>query len=327
MKNVSRRTALTCMATGLLATAQPTLSANLYPEKPIRLVVPFPSGQGADILARLIGQQLAVELGQPVVVENKVGAGGMIGTTFAAKAAPDGYTLYMGSSGPLAIGPHVYKTVGFDTLKDFSPISNIASVTQVLVAAPASQLRSAKDVVERAKSQPGMLFYGSAGNGTTSHLTMELFTQMSGISLQHVPYKGSSSSMVDVMSGRVPLMFDSLPGVLANVKSGLLRAIAVSSSQRDPLLPDVPTVAESGIPGFATMGWIGLLAPARTPTWIVERLHKAVAKILKNEIVMARMTELAFTPIGNSPAEFQKFLTREVTLWGNVATKAGIEKE
>lgn len=182
MNHPRRRATLTCLAAGLLTAALPAVSAAAYPDKPIRLVVPFPPGQGADILARLIGQHLAAALGQPIVVENKVGAGGIIGTAFAAKAAPDGYTLYMGSSGPLAIGPHVYKAVGFDTLKDFAPISNIASVTQVLVTAPASQLASAKDVVERARAQPGMVPFGSAGSGTTSHLTMELFTQMSGIS-------------------------------------------------------------------------------------------------------------------------------------------------
>lgn len=323
----SRRIALMTLVGGLLAAAQPALAATPYPDKPIRLIVPFPAGQGADILARLIGQHLAGELGQPVVVENRVGAGGMIGTSFAAKAAPDGYTLYMGSSGPLAIGPHVYKTVGFDTLKDFAPISNIASVTQVLVADPASQLLSTNDVVKRARAQPGTIPFGSAGTGTTSHLTMELFMQMSGISLQHVPYKGSSSSMVDVMAGRVPLMFDSLPGVLTNVKSGGLRAIAVSSPKRDPQLPQVPTIAESGIPDFATIGWIGLLAPARTPQPIVDRLHSAVAKVLKNDAVTQRMAELAFTPIGNSPAEFQRFLAKEVALWGSVAAKAGVQKE
>ena len=327
MNHPRRRATLTCLAAGLLTAALPAVSAAAYPDKPIRLVVPFPPGQGADILARLIGQHLAAALGQPIVVENKVGAGGIIGTAFAAKAAPDGYTLYMGSSGPLAIGPHVYKAVGFDTLKDFAPISNIASVTQVLATAPASQLASAKDVVERARAQPGMVPFGSAGSGTTSHLTMELFTQMSGISLSHVPYKGSSTSMIDVMAGRVPLMFDSLPGVLTNVKSGSLRAIAVASAQRDPLLPNVPTVAESGVPGFATSGWIGLLAPARTPPQIVDQLHTAVAKALKSEAVKKRMSELAFTPIGNSPAEFQTFLSKEVALWGGVAAKAGVQKE
>ncbi|WP_313067544.1 Bug family tripartite tricarboxylate transporter substrate binding protein [Achromobacter animicus] len=327
MNNFQKRTVLKCLAIALMLTSMPAMSANDYPEKPIRLVVPFPSGQGADILARLIGQQLTTELGQPIVVENKAGAGGMIGTAFAAKSAPDGYTLYMGSSGPLAIGPHVYKTPGFDTLKDFAPISNIASVTQVLVVTPGSPMKSVKDLIALAKAQPGTLLYGSAGNGTTSHLTMELFTQMGGVSLQHVPYKGSSSSMVDVMAGRVPLMFDSLPGVLTNIKSGSLRAIAVSSPQRDPLLPDVPTVAEAGIAGFATSGWIGLLAPARTPPQIVDQLHKAVAKVMKSDLVKSRMAELAFTPIASSPAEFQKFLHQEVMLWGNVTTKAGIQKE
>ena len=289
--------------------------------------MPFPSGQGADILARLIGQLLAVELGQPVVVDNKAGAGGIIGTAAAARAAPDGYTLYMGSSGPLAIGPNVYKKVGFDTLKDFAPISNIASVTQVLVANPASQLHSAKDVVDKARLQPGLLQFASAGNGTTSHLTMEMFTQMSQVSLQHVPYKGSSSAMIDVMTGRVPVMFDSLPGVLTNVKSGSLRALAVSSPQRNPLLPEVPTVAESGIRGFSTIGWIGLLAPARTPPEIVGRLYAAVVKVLQSDVAKKRLTELAFTPIANTPAEFGSFLAKEVALWANVAATAGIQKE
>ncbi|MDH2238082.1 tripartite tricarboxylate transporter substrate binding protein [Pigmentiphaga sp. GD03639] len=302
-------------------------AASDYPSRPIRIIVPFPAGQGADILARLLGEQLGRELGQSVVVENKAGAGGVIGTAAAARAAPDGYTLYMGSSGPLAISPSVYKAVGYDAVKDFAPITNVASVTQVMVTAPESKLDSIAALIAQAKQRAGALQYGSGGNGTTSHLTMELFMQRAGLALNHVPYKGSPQAMVDVIAGRVDVMFDAIPGVLANVKSGKLKALAVSSSQRSPFLPDVPTVAESGIRDFSTVGWIGLLAPAGTDTPIIERLHTAVTKILHTDATRDRMATLAFTPIGDTPSQFAQFIRTEVGLWAKVAATAGVKME
>jgi len=260
-------------------------------------------------------------------VENKAGAGGVIGTAAAARAAPDGYTLYMGSSGPLAISPSVYKAVGYDAVKDFAPITNVASVTQVMVTAPESKLDSIAALIAQAKQRAGALQYGSGGNGTTSHLTMELFMQRAGLALNHVPYKGSPQAMVDVIAGRVDVMFDAIPGVLANVKSGKLKALAVSSSQRSPFLPDVPTVAESGIRDFSTVGWIGLLAPAGTDTPIIERLHTAVTKILHTDATRDRMATLAFTPIGDTPSQFAQFIRTEVGLWAKVAATAGVKME
>lgn len=325
MRRFFQRCVFSCLAVSLTAFAWPAWSTDTYPSRSIRIVVPFPAGQGADILTRVIAQRLAAELGQAIVVENKPGAGGIIGTAFAAKAAPDGYTLYMGSSGPLAISPNVYKSVNFDTLKDFEPISNIASVTQVLVVAPESPISSVQELIEQAKGQPGVLQFATAGNGTTNHLTMELFSQMSGISMAQVPYKGSPAAMNDLIAGRVPIMFDAIPGVLGNVKAGRLRALAVSSPERSPFLPNVPTVAESGVKDFATTGWIGLLAPAGTPPNIIQKLYNAVHKVMGDNDLKKQLNDLAFTPIGDTPAEFRAFIKKEVSMWAQVAKSANVQ--
>lgn len=325
MRRFFQQCVFAALAVSLTAFASPAWSTDTYPSRSIRIVVPFPAGQGADILTRVIAQRLAAELGQAIVVENKPGAGGIIGTAFAAKAAPDGYTLYMGSSGPLAISPNVYKSVNFDTLKDFEPISNIASVTQVLVAAPGSQISSVQELIEQAKRQPGVLQFATAGNGTTSDLTMELFCQMSGISMTQVPYNGSPAAMNDLIAGRVPIMFDAIPGVLSNVKAGRLRALAVSSPERSPFLPNVPTVAESGVKDFATTGWIGLLAPAGTPPNIIQKLYNAVHKVMGDNDLKKQLNDLAFTPIGDTPAEFRAFIKKEVSMWAQVAKSANVQ--
>lgn len=298
-------------------------SADNYPVKPIRAIVPFPAGQGADILMRVIADQLVVEFGQQVIVDNRPGAGGAVGTAIAAKASPDGYTLYMGSSGPLAISPNVYPNVGYDPVKDFAPISNIASVAQVLVTSPSSSIRSVKDFVEQAKARPGELQFASPGSGTTSQLTMELLAQMARIKLVHVPYKGSPPAQFDVIAGRIPIMFDAAPGVLGYIKSGKLRPVAVSLSRRISFLPDVPTISESGVNGFNTMGWIGLLAPTGTSTQIISRLQKAIVKILQSPEAKKRFDDLAFTPIGDTSEEFRKFIKAEVALWKRVVKVSG----
>lgn len=307
----------------LVALVNPAWAQGGYPNKPIRAIVPFPAGQGADILMRLLAERMSRELGQPIVVENRAGAGGAVGTAYAAKATADGYTLYMGSSGPLAISPALYPSVGYDAQKDFAPITNVASVAQVLVAGPALHADSAATLIAEARKNPGAIAFASAGNGSTSHLTMELLAQKAGLKLVHVPYKGSPPALVDIMAGRVPMMFDAAPGVLPHIRSGKLRALAVSTAIRSPFLPDVPTVAEAGVPGFAAMGWLGLLAPAGTPAPIVEKLDGTVRKILAVPETKKRFAELGFTVIGEGPRDFGRFITAEVQLWRAVVKASG----
>jgi tripartite-type tricarboxylate transporter receptor subunit TctC len=311
----------------LLGLAMVCNAADPYPAKPIRAIVPFPSGQGADILMRLLAEPMSKELGQQIVVENRPGTGGALGTAVAAKAPADGYTLYMGSSGPLAISPALYANVGYDPVKDFDPIGNVAAVAQVLVAGPALQAESLRQLMDMARKTPGQIPYASAGNGSTSHLTMELLSQQAGIKLSHVPYKGSPPALVDIIGGRIPVMFDAAPGVMAHLKSGKLRALAVSLASRSALLPEVPTVAEAGVPGFSTMGWIGLLAPAGTPAPILDRLNGIVLRIVAAPESKKRFAELGFTPIGGSRAEFASFIKAELELWGKVVKVSGAKVE
>ncbi|MBX3661808.1 MAG: tripartite tricarboxylate transporter substrate binding protein [Burkholderiales bacterium] len=300
-----------------------SLGADAYPDRPIRAIVPFPPGQGADILMRFLAERLNSQLGQQIVVDNRPGAGGMIGTALASRATPDGYTLYMGSSGPLGISPSIYKNPGYDPVRDFFPISNVASVAQVLVTSSSSTFQSAGELLAAARKRPGEIQYASPGNGTTSHLTMELLALTSRTKLSHVPYKGSPAAHLDVIAGRVPVMFDSTPGVLGHIKSGKLRALGVSTAERIRFLPDTPTVREAGVQGFATMGWIGLLAPAGTPSSIINRLHSSVLKIIQSPEARQRLDELAFAPIGDTPSQFAAFIKSEVALWAKVVKASG----
>lgn len=302
------------------------LSLAAYPDKPIRVVVPFPAGQGADILTRVIADKLGTALGTSVIVENKPGGGGIVGSGFAAKQPADGYTLLVGSSGPLSIAPHVNAAVSYDVVKDFTPVANLAAVTQVMVTSADSPYKTLDDVIEKARATPELQF-ASSGMGSTSHLVMEYFAQRSDLTLSHVPYKGGPPAMVDVLAQRVPIMFDALPGILANIKAGKLRPLAVSSKERSPFLPDVPTVAEAGVAGFGTEGWIGLLAPAGVDQAIVERLNTEVNRILSDPATQERLGELAFRPLQSTPAEFSQFILAEYQLWGEVAKAAGVKPE
>ncbi len=303
-----------------------SLSLAAYPDRPIQVVVPFPAGQGADILMRVVAERLSQGLGTSVVVENRPGGGGIIGSAYAAKLPADGYHLVVGSSGPLSIAPHVNAAVKYDVLKEFTPIANLAAVTQVLVTAGDGPFKRLDDVVKRARIPPG-LQYASSGPGSTSHLIMEYFAQRSGLTLSHIPYKGGPQAMVDVVAQRVPIMFDALPGILSNVRSGKLRALGVSSKERSPFLPDVPTIAESGATGFGTEGWIGLLAPAGLDPAIVTKLNAEVNRILSDPATKARLKDLAFRPLPSTPEEFAKFIRSEYELWGSVAKSAGVRPE
>ena len=245
---------------GMPATA---VLAQNYPNRPIRIIAQFTPGTSTDILARVIGQKLTESWGQQVVVDNRPGAGGVVGTEIGAKAAPDGYTLTMAVSSAFGINPTLYAKLPYDAIRDFAPITNIALTPQTLVAYPAYAAKSVKELVALAKGKPGQVNYASLGSGSTSHLTMEMFRSAAGIQLSHIPYKGSPAAHAELFSGQIPVMFDAIPAVLPHVKSGRLRGLGIATLKRSPFLPDVPTIAESGYPGFEAVGWIGIAAPAR----------------------------------------------------------------
>jgi tripartite-type tricarboxylate transporter receptor subunit TctC len=267
-----------------------------YPGRAVKVIVPFTPGSATDILGRVVADQLTRSLGQPFVVENKPGAGGIIGTEAAKNAAPDGYTLAMAGSGPFGINPAVYARLPYDPVRDFEPIANIALTPQTIVVGASTPYKSLKEFVAAAKARPGAIDYGSLGNGSTSHLTMEALQAAAGIKLNHIPFKGAAEAQAQIIGGNLAAMSDTIPGLLAHLKSGKLRALGVASAQRSPFAPEVPTIAEQGYPGFESVGWIGLAAPAKTPAAILDKLNAEVAKMLANQDVKDRLAALAFMP-------------------------------
>jgi tripartite-type tricarboxylate transporter receptor subunit TctC len=284
-----------------------------YPTKPVTIVVPFAAGQSGDVLARILSEPLGKAWGKTLVVENKVGAGGTIGSQFVAKAPPDGYTLLLGSSGPMAIAPNLIKTAGYDPRKDFTPIMNVAGVAQALVA--------------DAKARPGQLSYGSGGNGSTQHLTMEMFKQRAGISMVHVPYKGTAPAYTDLLGGQLQVLFDSAPGVVPFLQGERVRVLAVSTAKRMPTWPDVPTMAESGFPDFDVLGWLGIVAPRGLDPAIQKKLNEDLKLALASDAVKATLARLGMIAVGNSPEEFGKYIDSELTKFGDVIRKGGITVE
>lgn len=315
-------TAFRVLLVSLLAFAGGAFAQN-YPTKPVKIIVPFTAGSATDILARVVGDQLSKSLGQPFVIENKPGAGGILGTQVAKDAAPDGYTLIAAGSGPFGINPGVYKSLPYDPVRDFEPISNIVLTPQSIVVAAQSPYKSLKDLVAAAKAKPGEISFASLGNGSTSHLTMEAFQSAAGIKLNHIPFKGSSDAQTQVIGGNVVTMSDTVPGVLAQVKAGKLRALGVAIPQRSPYLPDVPTLDEQGYKGFESVGWIGLAAPAKTPPAILDKLNAEVRKMLKDPAVKEKMDQLAFTPVGDTRQQFGAFMKSEIAKWSKVARDSG----
>ena len=304
-----------CMAA--VAFAQP------YPNHAIRLVVPFPAGGTTDILARAAAQKLTEALGQSVVVDNRPGAGGNIGAELVAKAAPDGYTLLMGTVGTHAINPSLYAKMPYDHIKDFVPIILVAGVPNVLVVNPSLPIHSVADLIKLAKAKPGTINFASSGSGTSIHLSGELFKTMAGVDMTHVPYKGSAPALTDVMGGQVQIMFDNLPSSLALIKSGKLRAVAVTSLQRAPALPDVPTIAESGLPGFEASSWFGILAPAGTPAPIVAKINAEVNKWLQSPEAKEQLLAQGAAAAGGSPEQFVAHIRAETDKWAKVVKASG----
>ena len=298
-----------------------------YPNKPVKIVVAFTAGSATDIIARVVADQLSKSMGQPFVVENKPGAGGSLGTATAKDAPPDGYTLVAAGSGPFGINPAIYAKLPYDPLKDFELIGNIVLTPQTLVVGAQTPYKTVKDLVAAAKAKPGEIAYASLGNGSTSHLTMEAFQSAAGVKMNHIPFKGSSDAQTQVIGGSIPVMSDTVPGVLAQVKAGKLRAIGAAIPQRSPFLPDVPTIAEQGYPGFESVGWIGLAAPAKTPRPIIDRLNAEIRKMLQDPAVKERLAQLAFVPVGDSPEQFTAFVKSEIAKWSKVAKDSGAKAD
>ena len=311
----------------LFASAFPLYAQSDYPSKPVRIIVQFTPGTSTDIIGRAVGQKLTEAWGQPVVVENKPGAGAVIGTEFAAKSAPDGYTLVMAVSSAFGINPGLVPNLPYDVMRDFALITNVVLTPQTLIVPANSPAKTVQELVALAKAKPGSLNYASLGSGSTSHLTMELFRSTAAIQLTHVPYKGSPPAYTDLLSGNVQLMFDAVPAVIPHAKSGKLRALAVGSATRSPFLPDVPTVAESGYPGFEAVGWIGLAAPAKTPDAILNKINTEVVKILATPDMRERLAGLGVTPVGDTRAQFTAFVRGEIAKWGKLIRDANVKAE
>lgn len=299
-------------------------SGQTYPTKPIRIIVPFGAGTQSDVLGRLIGQKLTEAWGQQVIIENRPGAGAIIGTELAAKAVPDGYTLTVNGTGALAINPGLYPKLPYDPIKDFSPVTRLVAVTQTLVVNPSFAAKTVKAMVAIAKARPGELNYGTFGAGSVNHLTTVMFQNAAGIKLgNNVSFRGSADSNIQVMSGELPMMFDSMTSVLPHMKSGKLRGLAVSTASRSPFIPELPTVAESGYPGFEVAGWTGVLAPAKTPEAILDKLNNELIAALKKPEVRELLNTLAFQPAGESREEFRRYMVAELAKWTKAVKDSG----
>ena len=312
----------------LLAACVGSVWAQSYPNKPIKMIVPYAAGGAADITARLLGQKMSESMGVPVLVDNKAGANGMIGTDFVAKAAPDGYTLLLDASGPLVVNPSLYAKVPYDPLKDLIPISQATTFQYVLVVPASSPIHSVQELVAAAKAKPGALSYGSTGIGGGGHLAGELFGLMSGTKLTHVPYKGSAPALADLLGGQLSFTFDTIVTTVPQVKAGKLRAFAVSGPKRASALPQVPTMQELGYKGFAITQFQGLLAPARTDPAIIARLHQEMVKALKAPDIVQRLeTDGGNELVGSSPAEFTEQIRGDIELYRKLIKDANIKQE
>lgn len=305
----------------------PAAHAQSYPVKPIRLVVPFTPGGVTDTSGRLIAEQLSKRLGQQVIVDNKPGASGNIGTQMVAAAEPDGYTLLLGFDGTMVINPHVFPKVGFDTVKDFAPIGKIGDAVLILVSHPGFAAKSLKDVIALSKTQPGGLSYGTSGTGGTPHIAGELLKLRTGANLTHIPYKGGGQAMTDVLGGNIPLVYTAIAGAIPHVKSGKLHAVAVSSAKRASSLPDVPTFIENGLPDFEINSWVALLAPAKTPRAIVDRLNAELNAVLNDPEARERLNGMGISATPGTPDKFGEEIKRDLARYGQVVKAANIKAE
>lgn len=312
--------AVLCAATGLVQ------AADTYPSRPIRMIVAYPPGGGTDQVGRVMADQLSQSLGQNVVVDNRGGATGNIGTELAARAVPDGYTLLMGNVAPNAVNVSLFRKLGFDPVKDFAPVSLVAVTPNILVVHPSMAVKTVNDLVAVAKAKPGTLNFPSAGVGSSSHLAGEMLKSMAGIDMVHIPFKGGGPALIAVISGQVQIMFATMPAAMPHVKSGKVRPVAVTTAKRSQAMPDLPTIAESGVKGYEASTWYGLLAPARTPQTIINRLHGETVKILAGP-TRQRLELQGFEPDGGTPTAFAAYIKSEITKWAKVIKDAGIPAE
>jgi tripartite-type tricarboxylate transporter receptor subunit TctC len=295
-----------------------------YPNRPVRIIVPFAPGGSTDVVARILADRLGAELKQNFIVENKPGAGGNIGADAVAKASPDGYMLLMGTTGVLAINKYLYKNMPFDPDRDLAPVSYTSLITNILVVNPQVPARTVAELLALARSDPGKLTFASSGAGSSTHLSAELFKSMAGVDILHVPYKGSSQALTDVMAGQVTMLFDNAPSSIAFIEQGRLRALAVTSTRRLPNLPDVPTLDEAGVKGYESLSWSGIVAPAATPRRIIDKLNAAIEKILRDPDVRQRFAGLGVEPVGGPPEAFSRHIRAEAEKWGRVVKTANI---
>ncbi len=307
----------------LATLGQVAWAADPWPTKPIKIIAPYAAGGNNDVVARVLSVRLGQILGQPVVVENKTGAGGVIAAEFVAKSAPDGYTLLMSSTGPHVISPSLVSKIPYDPIKDFAPISNVQSNALVLLVNPSLPVKNVKELIEMAKREPGKLNFGSAGNGGTTHLAGEIFKSMARIDIVHIPFRGGAPATAAAMAGDVQITFANLSDALPQMKGGKLRALAVTSAKRQPQAPDVPTIAESGLPGYECTVWNGLVAPAGTPPEIVNRISTAVQQIARETPFKVNMFQIGSVPIGDTPQQFSAFIKKELAFWAKVVKDSG----
>jgi tripartite-type tricarboxylate transporter receptor subunit TctC len=318
-----KRLIVAALAAGMALCALTASAQAPYPNRPVRIVVPFAAGGTTDILARALAQKLTEALGQSFIVDNRPGAGGNIGAELVAKSAPDGYTLLMGTVGTHAINPSLYKVMPYDHVKDFAPVVLVAGVPNVLEVNPSVPVQTVAELIAYAKANPNKLNFASSGSGTSIHLSAELFKSMTGVQMQHVPYKGSAPALQDLVGGQVQLMFDNLPSSLALIKAGKLRPLAVTSTTRAAVLPDVPTVAEAGVPGFEASSWFGLLAPAGTPPAIIAKLNAEANRWLSSPDAKEKLLAQGANAAGGSPEDFARHIAAETIKWAKVVKDSG----
>ena len=309
-----------------MANVYPAL-AETWPTRPIRFIVPFAPGGGGDVVGRIIGQRMSEQLGKPLVIDNRAGGGGTLGCELAAKAAPDGYTLLLGNVGPIAVGPALYPKLAYDPVRDFAPVTMIASFPNLLVANPGLPFKTVPELVAYAKSRPGALNFASAGAGTSTHLAGELFKSVAGIDVVHVPYKGGAAAMTDIIAGQVAYYFGTMPSSMPLAKAGKLRALAVTSLTRSPAAPEVPTIAESGYPKFETAAWYGLMFPTGTPREIVARTNAATMSVLALSDIRERLVHEGSEPMGSTPAQFSAYIKAEIAKWSGVVKAANLKAD
>ena len=315
MSNCKALLAMSLIATCVFVTSSAHPADGNFPQRPVRLIVASPPGGSPDILTRVVAQKLTESFGQQVIVDNRSGAAGIIGTETAARSTPDGYTLIVGFVGSMAVSPSLHAKLAYDPIRDFQPITLFARVPNMLAVTPSLPVTSVKQLIELASTKPGTLNYGSAGNGSAAHLSCEYFKLLTKTDIRHVAYRGTAPALVSLLAGEVVMTITGVPPLMPHIRSGKLRGLAVSTAQRIPQLPQLPTIIEAGVPGYEVVQWYGLLAPVRTPSQIVARLHAEVVKSLQSPEVRERFTSEGADPVGSTPSEFQAFIKSEITRW------------